>query len=349
MLIPENHAAKYYFEYGTAEADENRTSVGSLTASFAFDPVEAKLSGLSPNTVYRYRLVAEDSEHHVVEGPEETFETLPPARIDGLSVGNVSAESADLQAQVNPLGTDTKVFFEYAPLGSSEYKPTPEQDIGAGVEDVAVSVPVQGLAAGTVYSYRVVASNALGEAPRVQPSQFSTQPAGAPFALLDGRSWEQVSPPRKGVANIKRAAEKFVAPLQSSPDGEALTYGATGSSEGEPEGEPLFGVDPLAAWCGWLVFAGSRTPNEYKLEKLIGEKGEYRLFSERSRTFDRGTVAVYAAVAMDERTHPVPARRGKVRGIVDARLGMLPAARNEQGTVHGRRGKREVRWGTVGA
>jgi hypothetical protein len=205
------------------------------------------------------------------------FEALPAVAVDSVSVGDVTAESAELEARIDPVGTDTEYHFEYIAAGETEWHETPSIDVGSGSTDVPVSAHIQGLKTNTVYAYRVIAKNVLGEASA--QAELMTQRAGAPFALLDGRSWEQVSPPDKGVANIT-LQDRGGAPLQSSPDGRALTYLTGGYSESEPEGETL--VDQVVSRHGASGWSSKdiETSNGQRQNLKVGESGEYWLFSE---------------------------------------------------------------------
>ena len=92
--------------------------------------------------------------------------------IDSLSASNVGAVSAELDASINPLGTDTTCVFEIvddtdftnnggfsAPQTQTIACPA---DLGAGNTDVSTSVQVTGLTPGTLYDFEVVATNGLG-------------------------------------------------------------------------------------------------------------------------------------------------------------------------------------------
>jgi hypothetical protein len=222
-------------------------------------------------------VVAEDSEHHVVEGSDQTFTTLAPLRVDTLSVGGVSAEGATLEARVDPLGSAGEYRFEYAAAGEAE-NVTGTFPIVAGKEDVTVSAHVQGLRADTAYSYRVVASNGLGEAPAPAPRRFKTQPAGAPFALLDGRGWEQVSPPDKGAANLSLTGG--AGGLRAAPSGGAIVYLSRGGSEAQPQGEPLVSDNVSRHGVGGWSTRDISPPNAQRYS--FGGIGflQYYLFSE---------------------------------------------------------------------
>ena len=238
--------------------------------------MQAQLNGLKASTLYHFHVVAEDSEHHVVEGADQTFTTLLPLRVDTLSVDGVSAEGATLEARVDPLGSAGEYRFEYAAAGEAEHS-TATFPIVAGKEDVTVSAHVQGLRAGTLYTYRVVASNGLGEAPALSPRQFTTQPTGAPFALLDGRAWEQVSPPDKGVANI---SSLFGGPLRAAPNGSAITYVSEGGSEAQPQGEPLYSNSVSRHGAGDWSTHDISPPNAQRYNFRLRGLSQYRLFSE---------------------------------------------------------------------
>lgn len=92
-----------------------------------------------------------------------TGEFLP--RIVGQypSADLITASSATLHANVNPNGATTFVHFE---LDQDSNFPspvtTPAQNIGSGTANMAVTQLASGLARGTFYYYRVVASNATG-------------------------------------------------------------------------------------------------------------------------------------------------------------------------------------------
>ncbi len=129
----------------------------------------ANLANLAVSTTYHFRAVAANTLGTQM-GTDQTFTTLGPASIDSESAPNVGNTTATLNAQINPLGTDTTCVFEYvtdADFTSSGYTdattvPCTPSDLGAGSSDVSTSANITGLAVSTLYHFRVVATNTLG-------------------------------------------------------------------------------------------------------------------------------------------------------------------------------------------
>jgi hypothetical protein len=85
-----------------------------------------------------------------------------PAVSTGTS-GSVTFNSAVLFGTVDPRGSATLVFFQYGTTISYGAQTAPAQ-LPAGSANVSISIAASGLAANTVYHYRIVASNASGPA-----------------------------------------------------------------------------------------------------------------------------------------------------------------------------------------
>jgi DNA-binding beta-propeller fold protein YncE len=158
------------FEYGTepgvypnAVACSSNPGAGSTSV-----PVSAPLSGLTPVTIYYYR-VAVTNANGANYGSERSFTTPGLPAIDGSSAKVHSTEKtgqthATLQAQINPDGRETTYSFEYGETTSyGTSVPLPAQAIGAGQQPVSVPASeLSGLTLGTTYHYRVVAGNEYG-------------------------------------------------------------------------------------------------------------------------------------------------------------------------------------------
>lgn len=79
-ITPNGRDTTYRFEYGT-DLNYGQTAPvpdGHLSASYEPQPVEVHLTGLTPNVVYHYRLVAEN-ESGVTTVEDHTFSFYPPA------------------------------------------------------------------------------------------------------------------------------------------------------------------------------------------------------------------------------------------------------------------------------
>ena len=71
--------------------------------------------------------------------------------------------SMTMHADVNPAGSATSVYFQYATNAAfSGAVSTPAQNIGSGTKDVVVTQSVTGLSRGTLYYIRAVATNGAG-------------------------------------------------------------------------------------------------------------------------------------------------------------------------------------------
>lgn len=180
--------------------------------------VHAPVAGLSAGAAYRYRLTAttEGVKGGLPVHTEALAFTAPGApRVLSTGVSGLSSRYAELHAQIDPDGAATSYYFQY--LSASEYEadgdsfegapyaplsaPASPAGIGAGgtsgknVSSVAQSIA--GLEPGTVYDFRVLASNEIATVAS-GAAVFAT--TAAPVAgLPDGRVYEMVTPSDKGV------------------------------------------------------------------------------------------------------------------------------------------------------
>ena len=89
-----------------------------------------------------------------------------------LTVSNITASSATLDATVNPNGGATAYWFQYGTnTGYGGFTPT--NAVGSGSSPVTVTNLISGLRQGTVYHYQIVATNLSGLATNLDAS-FAT-------------------------------------------------------------------------------------------------------------------------------------------------------------------------------
>jgi hypothetical protein len=131
-----------------------------------------------------------------------------PAVSKELAV-EVGTSEAKLGALATPGGIETSYHFEYGSTTAyGQTTPFPDGNVGQGVTSHVVWAAASGLAPGTTYHYRVVATNELGTV--VGPDQtFTTETSaqaacpneqlrsGFAASLPDCRAYELVTPPTK--------------------------------------------------------------------------------------------------------------------------------------------------------
>jgi DNA-binding beta-propeller fold protein YncE len=231
-----------------------------------------------------------DAGKHVVD----VFALEVPAKptIAEPTVTQISADAANLQAQINPHGGTTRYRFEYGACttpqscSSSPFElsaPVPEGKLGSE-EDFAghqVVVHINGLAADTTYHFRIVASNLHGET-TVEGRSFATQGIGGELLLPDSREWELVSPPDKHGGKVEGIPEFGV--VQAAAGGGAISYLANAPTEDEPQGSAgEVQVLSTRGSGGWSS-RDLATPHEAATGKLVGTGPEYRFFAEDLET-----------------------------------------------------------------
>ena len=182
--------------------------------------------GASGETKHRfYSMVAVNQASgrvYVIDGEKENIWVFgpPTAPVVGREfTAEVGASEAKLGALVNPGGIQTTYRFEYGPTsayGSST--PFPEGSVGEGLESHAVWASASGLAPGSTYHYRVVASNELGTVygPDQTFTTLTAEQAACPNEQLRGgfsarlpdcRAYELVTPPVKSSSQFDARGE----------------------------------------------------------------------------------------------------------------------------------------------
>jgi hypothetical protein len=276
-----NGELKYHFEYGeTASYGVSSAPEPSTGASFEDRHVTAAISGLTPRTLYHFRLVATNAANQTTKGPDQTFTTLPPVSIDSESASEVASTSARFVTELNPHGLPTAYHFEYGLTTAYEEGnvPVPDGEAGSGTNDVALSVLAESLRPATTYHYRVVAHNSLGTVDG--PDQTLTTQGGETAGLLDGRAWELVSPPNKRGVSLEAITEEGGV-IQASEGGDGIAYIAKGPIDAEPPGNRSIADTQLLARRGpggWVT-QDIATAHEKVAGMEIGKLSEYKLFS----------------------------------------------------------------------
>jgi DNA-binding beta-propeller fold protein YncE len=256
-------AATCAFAWGTTAAlGQTAPCAAPIAEGEAPVPVEAELTGLQPDTTYFFRLQATNSQGTNPGAPAQTMEfTTPGPGLHGLSVTEVSADSATLGATIDPHGAPTSYRFEYDTAPYAEGGPAhgtsvpfPDAAIGSGTADVEVSRSVQGLLAATTYYFRVVATSELEpgvfQSFAAPEGSFATQVPGA-LVLPDARQWQLVSPPDK-LGGLIQHIGPGSGVFQAAADGSAITYVANAPTEPSPPAYPgVVNVLSTRGAAGW--------------------------------------------------------------------------------------------------
>ncbi|AHG01635.1 hypothetical protein HALLA_04340 (plasmid) [Halostagnicola larsenii XH-48] len=187
---------------GAASADigiEYRESGGSWTMSTTetvTEPgaVDVDLTGLSPETDYEYRAVAEASDGESDDGTIVSFTTLEedtdPSVTTGTAVDTASS-SATLSGTLEAIGgqaDEALISFEYRETGGDDWQESGSRTLS---EPGEFETTIYGLSPETDYEYRAVVEAADGDTDTGSTATFSTTvgtgaDGGSHFDLEDG-------------------------------------------------------------------------------------------------------------------------------------------------------------------
>ena len=164
---PNGAATTYWYEYGETTALGTRTSAQTLGSGTNPINAPALLTGLRQNTLYHFRLSAQNR-LGTVNGTTYDFRTTttppptgtaPTTRTSAAT--DISRTTANLHGQVNPNGSATTFWFEY---GESQDlgRITSLQSLAAGSSLTNIDVSLSNLNPLTRYYFRLNAQNQYG-------------------------------------------------------------------------------------------------------------------------------------------------------------------------------------------
>jgi hypothetical protein len=260
-------SATYHFEYAEQEAgpwsEFTSEATGTISEADEYRWLTPSLAGLKPETKYFVRLKAGNAKGEVTQAgfnthsfaincgsfraPECNYLTTATAKpgTSGVSVRNVTGDSAYVSTHVAPHGSETQWRLEYAESESGPWSAVPGasgtiSQAEAEAVDYGNSVPgtfgarLTGLKASTTYYVRAFAQNACKEgcgSTTGEVSSFTT--SGAPSAsvflahALHGESLRLLGGVNPNSAPT--SAEQLVT-LEGSPTGGSFTLSFDGQS-----------------------------------------------------------------------------------------------------------------------
>lgn len=213
---------------------------GTIPADNVPHTVAVDASGLEPNTHYEVTLVATNAGGSESAGPVgfttvatgPSAATIPAFALEG-------GHSALVGGRVNPHNSATTYWVEYGTTTAYGTSAPASEDAaaGAGGQDKVVTQEIGGLAAGTVYHYRLVAKNAKGEVngedmtfrtAAIEPAESCPNAAlrtGPSAFLPDCRAYEVVNPDLFGSSARAVVSTAADLPLRAvAEDGEGMIW-----------------------------------------------------------------------------------------------------------------------------
>jgi len=162
-VVPNGATTTVWFAYGLTTNTLTHSSAQLITNSFyATWPVAIGVAGLVPGNIYYYQAIATNSAG-TNYGQFLTFTNPPaPPSVTTEAATSVGATGATLNAQVNPNGAASTVWFEYG-TDTTYGAVTGVKQLTSNLNTPQlVTLPVTGLLPGVIYHYQAVGTNIAG-------------------------------------------------------------------------------------------------------------------------------------------------------------------------------------------
>jgi hypothetical protein len=167
----------YHFDYGLDTSYGSSTPDAGPLSGQGAQPASATVTGLTPGTVYHFRVSADNGTGGVQHGADQTFTTAPAA---AAGATDITAVRATLTGVVNSHGGSARYHFEYTRPGSPSpvTATTAEVDASTADADTPVSAVSGPLNPATTYTVQVVITDInTGVTTTSVEGTFTTNPA----------------------------------------------------------------------------------------------------------------------------------------------------------------------------
>ncbi len=167
-VTPNGAFTDYWYEFGPTTSLGHTTAHQTVGSGYALTETPAYITGLTKDTRYYFRLVAEN-QFGKISGNQYSFDTkagnpqpvgsAPVAKT--IAADSVSRNTANVHAEVTPNGATTQYWFEYGTtpnLGNT----TAFVSAGNGTSMTAISQSLSDLDPLTTYYFRINAQNRFG-------------------------------------------------------------------------------------------------------------------------------------------------------------------------------------------
>lgn len=177
---PNGRSTGYEFAYGPTTAYGGLTAAKSAGSGTKTLSVSQTITGLTPGTVYHYRIGATSSGGTAL-GADRTFTTAghPPAAVVTGAPVNIGQTAATPTGTVNPEGASTDWYVQYG-LSTAYGLQSSSQPLSPVNSPLPVSATLTGLSPATLFHYRVVAVHGGGITSVGADATFFTEPAIRP-------------------------------------------------------------------------------------------------------------------------------------------------------------------------
>ena len=214
----------------------------------------------------------------------------------------VTSTGATVNGTVNPNGQATTYAFQWGLTTSyGNEAPLPPASAGSGSTDVPVSLDLGGLASGTVYHFRVIASNASGTATGADETFTTAGSAPTPAAVTTGSASKVTANSAVLNGSVVAGASPTTCSFAYGP---TTSYGSLSNSQPVPAGTAsvamtatVSGLSPATAFHYQLVCssaAGTVSGADQALTTLP-EPGRIAIAGRRLFISPTGVVGVFVA------------------------------------------------------
>ncbi len=204
-INPNGIASVYAFNYGLTTSYTNTQPSPSVSCGSGNTAVaeSTTITGLTPATTYHFQISGGNS-NGIALGLDASFTTTTTAPVVATNAAtSVTSTGAVLNGTVNPNGQSTTYQFQYGlTTGYGSVSPASPASAGSGSTPIAESTTITGLAANTVYHYRLNATNATGTTngpdstlttASVTVPVFPATPLGILVQILVNGAWTDIS------------------------------------------------------------------------------------------------------------------------------------------------------------